>query len=316
MQPNKEGRYCMSCQKTVVDFSNMTDKEILDYISNASGNICGRIDTTQLYRGIQENKPRKRFSLLFIWNMIIMLFVFAGKAKAQAVGGLKYEKMYQVKDERPEELRCVLPKTVNGVVKNAITGEPVPFASIMLKGTKIGVSSDSAGKFVMALPLQKHKSTLEVSSLGFETATISFSDTTEAICNLSPEAKDLRKVEVVSYMGMLRGKVRCVATVSRRERIARKMIELLPRKDVVVYPNPIGAGNNIQAALQLKEKGEYFIELMDAGGRIMWMQKINLPETKYNFSIPTQNTWSAGIYWLRISGQHTKKIYNGKIVIQ
>lgn len=45
---------------------------------------------------------------------------------------------------------------------------------------------------------------------------------------------------------------------------------------------------------------------------------LRIPETltKYNLSIPTQNTWSAGIYWLRISGTHTKKIYHGKIVVQ
>jgi len=31
MSPKEQGRYCGSCQKTVVDFSVMSDKEIVDY---------------------------------------------------------------------------------------------------------------------------------------------------------------------------------------------------------------------------------------------------------------------------------------------
>ena len=46
------------------------------------------------------------------------------------------------------------------------------------------------------------------------------------------------------------------------------------------------------------------------------LSKIDLKELKYKLSIPTQNTWSAGVYWLRISGNNTRKVYHGKIVIQ
>src|SRR5688500_15055841 len=67
MQPNKDGRHCMSCQKPVVDFSNMTDREILDYISDINGDICGRTDRMQLNRELRENNLRKRFSWRYIW---------------------------------------------------------------------------------------------------------------------------------------------------------------------------------------------------------------------------------------------------------
>lgn len=31
MTPDKNGKFCASCQKTVVDFSRMTDAEIFNY---------------------------------------------------------------------------------------------------------------------------------------------------------------------------------------------------------------------------------------------------------------------------------------------
>ena len=31
MTPTEQGRYCSSCNKTVVDFSNYTDKELANY---------------------------------------------------------------------------------------------------------------------------------------------------------------------------------------------------------------------------------------------------------------------------------------------
>jgi hypothetical protein len=317
MQPNKDGRHCMACRKTVVDFSNMTDREILDHISRASGEVCGRVDKMQLNRGLKENNLRKKSWLLFVWNLLIVVFVFGGKAKAQ--GGIKYQKVVQVKKDRPEEFICVLPKPriISGIVKNGVTGEPVSYASVILKGTQQGVSADSAGKFLLEVPEIEDNYELEISSLGFELASFNFSksEKTDKVYFLSPEADELQKFEFVRDP-TVKGAIRCGYVISRWYRLGREVNELLPKKDIVVYPNPINAGNNIQAALQLKEKGEYRLDLMDASGRVVWMRTLNISEAKYNLSIPTQSLWSAGVYWLRISGRHTKKIYHGKIVLQ
>ena len=39
--------------------------------------------------------------------------------------------------------------TVSGVVKDSSTGEPVPFASIQIKGTLTGGSSDAEGNYIL-----------------------------------------------------------------------------------------------------------------------------------------------------------------------
>ena len=49
MTPNEQGRFCGSCQKAVVDFSAMNDKELLEYIANVAGyTACGRFSNDQL----------------------------------------------------------------------------------------------------------------------------------------------------------------------------------------------------------------------------------------------------------------------------
>lgn len=47
MTPNEKGRFCDLCSKTVVDFTNKTEEQILSIISkNTDSKICGRISIT------------------------------------------------------------------------------------------------------------------------------------------------------------------------------------------------------------------------------------------------------------------------------
>jgi len=47
MDATGHGAFCHSCQKVVIDFSSMTDREIIEYISKNSGG-CGRFRPDQL----------------------------------------------------------------------------------------------------------------------------------------------------------------------------------------------------------------------------------------------------------------------------
>jgi predicted house-cleaning NTP pyrophosphatase (Maf/HAM1 superfamily) len=43
MTPETQGRFCGACEKTVVDFTTMSDAEILQYFSKPDvGKTCGR----------------------------------------------------------------------------------------------------------------------------------------------------------------------------------------------------------------------------------------------------------------------------------
>jgi hypothetical protein len=49
MTPNSEGKFCGSCQKTVVDFTSMSDDEIRNYFTkNYSAKVCGHFKSSQI----------------------------------------------------------------------------------------------------------------------------------------------------------------------------------------------------------------------------------------------------------------------------
>ena len=64
MKPCASGRHCGSCDKTVIDFTNMTNAQIEDYFfQNRNKNICGRFYKKQL--GIQKSKVQIFFIKLY-----------------------------------------------------------------------------------------------------------------------------------------------------------------------------------------------------------------------------------------------------------
>lgn len=88
MSPNKEGRHCGVCDKTVVDFTVMSQGEITNYLThNSKAQICGRIlvprkketaiqiKLNQLYKNIEHQirfKPL-RISLLGSLSLIMLI---------------------------------------------------------------------------------------------------------------------------------------------------------------------------------------------------------------------------------------------------
>lgn len=63
MSPQEKGRFCAVCSKTVRDFTNNSDDEILDYFSeHSSQNICGNFYGSQLNRNMQYSFINSLFS--------------------------------------------------------------------------------------------------------------------------------------------------------------------------------------------------------------------------------------------------------------
>lgn len=63
MTSQEKGRFCAVCSKTVRDFTNNSDDEILDYFSeHSSQNICGNFYESQLNRNMQYSFINSLFS--------------------------------------------------------------------------------------------------------------------------------------------------------------------------------------------------------------------------------------------------------------
>ena len=73
MTPNSNGRHCLSCEKTVVDFTQMNIDQIQAYLSEHSRHsICGRIQQKHL-APIQIEIPAHTFSTKMSFHKIFLL---------------------------------------------------------------------------------------------------------------------------------------------------------------------------------------------------------------------------------------------------
>jgi hypothetical protein len=87
MTPVEKGKFCGSCQKQVVDFSNMNDRQVAEFFKKPStGSVCGRFMTDQLDRPIEI--PRKRIPWVkYFFQIALPAFLISIKASASKTQG-------------------------------------------------------------------------------------------------------------------------------------------------------------------------------------------------------------------------------------
>lgn len=74
MTPNEQGAFCKVCSKTVVDFSNKTEEDIQQYISeNLDKKICGRFNLSQIENNV-TNVPKIKINIENKWSFPSFLF--------------------------------------------------------------------------------------------------------------------------------------------------------------------------------------------------------------------------------------------------
>ena len=85
---------------------------------------------------------------------------------------------------------------VKGTVKDASTGEPIPFASIQVKGTSTGANADVDGVYSISVP---SSASLIFSSIGYNNAEIAVNGRGVIDVALTPDAEALEESIVVAY---------------------------------------------------------------------------------------------------------------------
>ena len=95
-----------------------------------------------------------------------------------------------------------LPVQIRGQVFDP-TGNPIIGASVIVRGTTVGVSTDAEGRFTLEVPAPAASQTLEVSYLGYETASIPVGSRTSFAVTLQESSSEIESV-VVTALGIKR----------------------------------------------------------------------------------------------------------------
>lgn len=328
MPPHEQGRFCGSCQKTVVDFTMMSDQEVLNYFLKADHNVCGRFADDQLNKELKITENKKRFSWAYVWNILMATFL-AAKANAQITPIIKkpVEPVKEIsikvgKVAHVPQANTSKPAVINGKVVDESNNQPVIGASIRIKGTGSGCMADTAGNFSLKVE-KKDGVVLEFSAIGYETQTLEvdeFTNLQHIEVSLKPSYTGLKDVVVIGSGKTTTCTIRLGGagvryTTTRREEIQRNINDLV-KNDVKVYPNPVVRGNSLTVSLSLKQAGAYKLEVLNAAGQVMQVQPLLMQTKEQVIDLHTQVAWSAGIYWLRISSPNTKNVYQSKLLIK
>lgn len=108
--------------------------------------------------------------------------------------------------------------SVKGKVTDASSGEPVPFASIRLKGTMTGLSTDVDGNYVMQVPSD---GVLVFTSIGYVTVEEALAGRSSVDVALEPDTEQLEETIVVAFGTSTKEAFTGSATVVRSSDIAK-----------------------------------------------------------------------------------------------
>lgn len=163
------GRHCPSCDKVVVDFTSMSDAELVNFLSLQPSNTCGRFRENQLktYR-VNSKAP---LPLRWISSGLIgmsLMFINHEARPAEIVTSNSIEesnvnRQYEEKDlEAPDEGH-----DVEGIVKDE-EGLLIPGAIVTLKGSTAATTTNLDGYFKFPEKLNEGD-VLIISYIGYET---------------------------------------------------------------------------------------------------------------------------------------------------
>ncbi|QWX82962.1 carboxypeptidase-like regulatory domain-containing protein [Cellulophaga sp. HaHaR_3_176] len=169
----EKGGFCASCEKEVVDFTNMPQTEVLKHLCESENGICGKFNTSQLGEFKHYSTPSTMtnyiskgigamsFSLLSLCAMNTM-----EAQEANANIHLQTD-LVMGKSSYSNTINQDATYQVKGVVIDE-TNSPLPGVSVVLKGTTDGVVTDIDGKFEFMKPLKKGDE-LVFSYIGYQT---------------------------------------------------------------------------------------------------------------------------------------------------
>jgi hypothetical protein len=165
MTPTSTGRHCAACQKTVVDFSLMSDGEILALLQKSSTGLCGRFDAGQLARPLRPvavaASRRWQTWAATLATVLGLRELLPATAQAQLVPTEQTaRKPFELKRNK---LRLPVPEkagSIRGQVLDSATQQALPGVAVFFKGqTSATTSTDANGHFLLKLPAGRQRNT-------------------------------------------------------------------------------------------------------------------------------------------------------------
>jgi CarboxypepD_reg-like domain len=178
MSKTDTGKYCFHCSKNVVDFTLMSDEEIIKIIEQPSDKICGRLTNQQINRVLAIKKPAYNTKLFKLLAGLLLVGT-TEKATAKPLTNIHSIDFSVSEKEKKDSNKAqsgnkqntdTIPNIIQGNVLDSTTLQPVEYAMVKIVSTTIGTQTDQNGNFKLIIPdsILKDSIVLQVTFVGYE----------------------------------------------------------------------------------------------------------------------------------------------------
>lgn len=351
MSPVEKGRFCSSCQKQVVDFSRMSDREVAIFFKKPStGSVCGRFMEDQLNRDIEI--PKKRIPWVkYFFQFLLPGFLISMRATAQ--GNVKLIKKDSAKVEcslrtignpdRPVMGDTILPTeivTTRVVTREFSTrtmglfitvppendswirgrvinnkGELIPFATIKTANARNIVKTEVDGSFKIK-PKKNWKGVfLTATAEGHEAKTVRVLPGDSPVIVLTPEWVDSEIVITAGTVLVTKNSAKENDTTNKEAVIPAKLNKPSSVNRLKVYPNPVKSNATLHIEWNQTESGYHVLQLFNVSGQLIFTKEMFIDEEAKLLSVDLPSL-TTGNYFIKMTNKKTSRSYTSKILVQ
>jgi hypothetical protein len=333
MTPTDKGKFCASCAKEVIDFSAMTDTQLMGYFAKLqTANVCGRVHGDQLNRTL-SSLPAPRKKMLNYWQYLLGFFLFVGKGQQGRAQGLAFKpgdlaKTENLQKEEPKEVVVVGGFITSRPVTKPVKHTPIKSIRIMdSEGTSLAfatcrffpsgttLTADSSG--MLDMHTESNAESILVSAVGCEEKSLKLKYINSEIFVLARITTTLDDVRMMSgyerrsgFSGRMGGlSVRYVTNYT----VYDSLKHFLFNPQLNVFPNPVQKGGTVNVQMPVKKAGPFVLQVIDAAGKVLLQQDVDDKTLVAAVNIPA--TWAAGGYFIRVLNNKRKLTGTGKLIV-
>jgi hypothetical protein len=310
MTPAGRGRFCSSCKKTVMDFSVMSDRELVAFFKKPAIDLCGRFNQGQLDHALiipRKRIPWVKYLFQFTWPAFVFLLKSCGwKEKTTGKPAVNTEDVRNRFGSNRQTI-ATLGTLATGIhsVDTRTDGDQMEDASF--KGDIEITETDEVHNSIGMPDIEKQTdSTCEMhdnDNTGTDTTVIS--------------QNEMDTVFVVSDSNVRRRKISgavCVITSVTTAQEDKQNRRGEKESLLSLYPNPVSKGGLLKLNLWL-EKGEYVLLLLTGSGQMVQKEKVfvEFKSQVLNFRLKEV---PAGTYFVRLMNSKTGRAFTEKLIVQ
>ena len=293
MTPSEQGKFCGSCQKTVIDFTTMSDRQIAEFFKKTPSSVCGRVYNDQLNRDIQVPKKRIpwiRYFFQFTWPAFILFLKSCGE-KVNTKGKIALESTSNHQTRKVEMiLGNMFPQITPVDTSVALKPEVITRGEIRVD-TAFGAQTDS-----VTIP-------------------------EDSLTQMEPVYKSMDTVVVTSYQSttgriVMGGISTCKVEVSQLKNDSTHNESSLHKDEIdfTVYPNPVRAGSLLTISFKNINDLPERIQVLSSSGQLISQVKQTEKNVVTVRTIQIPSNLTAGVYFLQ-ANTINKKIKTTKIIV-